>query len=152
MNDGVIATKLFALEKQIEELKKENKHLSKSYAEAILFNQKRCEQNKELKEENAKLKKKNKDLKEYNWKLKNQYQLLEIQKNCAEQKNERLETQLNAYNELEKWLNENIVRIVKLQSPKSGVKPYGEEYNYYQNYIVAYKEVLIKINEIRGKK
>ena len=55
------------------------------------------QKNDELKKENAKLKKKNKDLKEYNWKLKNQYQLLEIQKNCADQKNERLETQLNAY-------------------------------------------------------
>ena len=32
----------------ITNLQKENKHLSKSYAEAILFNQKRCEQNKEL--------------------------------------------------------------------------------------------------------
>lgn len=32
----------------ITNLQKENNHLSKSYAEAILFNQKRCEQNKEL--------------------------------------------------------------------------------------------------------
>ena len=41
----------------ITNLQKENKHLSKSYAEAILFNQKRCEQNKELQKENEKLKK-----------------------------------------------------------------------------------------------
>ena len=34
----------------ITNLQKENKHLSKSYADAILFNQKRCEQNKELKQ------------------------------------------------------------------------------------------------------
>lgn len=38
------------LQKENEKLKKEKKKLSNDLAEAILFNQKRCEQNKELKQ------------------------------------------------------------------------------------------------------
>lgn len=38
------------LQEENERLKKENKKLSNDLAEAILFNQKRCEQNKELKQ------------------------------------------------------------------------------------------------------
>lgn len=42
--------KLIKLQKENERLKKEKKKLSNDLAEAILFNQKRCEQNKELKQ------------------------------------------------------------------------------------------------------
>lgn len=50
------------LEEQIENLQIENNHLSKSYGDAILFNQKRCEQNKELKQ---RINKAIKELKKY---------------------------------------------------------------------------------------
>lgn len=42
--------KLEHLQEENERLKKEKKKLSNDLAEAILFNQKRCEQNKELKQ------------------------------------------------------------------------------------------------------
>lgn len=43
-----LAEEVYRLEKENKRLKKEKKKLSNDLADAILFNQKRCEQNKEL--------------------------------------------------------------------------------------------------------
>jgi len=58
----------------------------------------------------------------------------------------------NVINELEKWLDSEIIRIGKLKNPKKGVQPYGEENYYYENMILRYKECKDKLKELKEGK
>jgi hypothetical protein len=57
----------------------------------------------------------------------------------------------NIINELEKWLESEIKRLEKIQNPKRGVKPYGQEYNNYTLLIGAYDRALDKLKELKGE-
>ena len=55
----------------------------------------------------------------------------------------------NIIDELEKWLESEIDRVIKLINPKKVIKPYGEENYYYENMLLRYKEVLDKLRELK---
>ena len=56
----------------------------------------------------------------------------------------------NIINEYYKWLESEIKRLEKIQNPKRGVKPYGQEYNNYTLIIGAYDNALDKLRELKG--
>ena len=68
------------------------------------------------------------------------------------EKDKEIERSNNIINELEKWLESEIDRIIKLKSPKRrSIPPYGAENYCYENMILRYKEVLDKLRELKGK-
>lgn len=85
-----------------------------------------------------------KDLKERNDKLNHQYRLRDIR--CV-----TLEQNKIIIDDLEKWLNDEIIRIKNI-SKKVKVPPYGQEKEYYEKYISAYSMVLEKIKELKEGK
>ena len=75
----------------------------------------------------------------------------EIINNRLKEKDKEIERLNNVINELEKWLESEIDRIIKLKNPKKRSIPlYGEENYYYENMILRYKEVLDKLKELKG--
>ena len=70
-----------------------------------------------------------------------------LEVNLANLEIERLN---NIINEYDKWLENEIQRLEKIQSPKRGVKPYGQEYNNITLLIGAYDNALDKLQELKG--